>query len=203
MTTSTRTRTRTSTTWMTRTRKRRSRTSKGLPRGWSAAEVPGASLAPGDCAVVCADSLQFVELFLVGRTTFGYSGDFASHQLGTLMRACMHGWEKGDGRRWDGKGASLQWPHPGRPGDPSSEGPAHEISTRRFREQSQLDFELDFIGRILERDPYFTEALRVHATTWPPRGICARVAGRSPACSPLARAGPPLVHLACSYAVLE
>ena len=46
-----------------------------------------------------------------------------------------------------------------RPGDPSFEGQAPETSTRRLREQSQLDFELEFIGKILERDPFHADAL--------------------------------------------
>ena len=49
-----------------------------------------------------------------------------------------------------------------RPGDSSAESPSPEISTRRLREQSQLDFEIEFLGRVLERDPYFVDALRVH-----------------------------------------
>jgi tetratricopeptide (TPR) repeat protein len=50
-----------------------------------------------------------------------------------------------------------------RPGEPSSERPSSETSTRRLREQSQLDFEIEFLGRLLERDPYFADALRVQA----------------------------------------
>ena len=50
-----------------------------------------------------------------------------------------------------------------RPSDSSPERPSPETSTRRPREQSQIDFELEFLGRILEREPLFVEALRVHA----------------------------------------
>jgi tetratricopeptide (TPR) repeat protein len=61
-----------------------------------------------------------------------------------------------------------------RPGDPSSERPSPETSTRRLREQSQLDFEIEFLSRILERDPYFVDALRVHANNLAARGQYAR-----------------------------
>src|SRR5205823_2029659 len=49
-----------------------------------------------------------------------------------------------------------------RPDDPY-EVPIPETSKRRSREQSQLEFELDFLGRVLERDPLFGDALKVHA----------------------------------------
>ena len=57
-----------------------------------------------------------------------------------------------------------------RPGDSSSERPSPETSTRRLREQSQIDFELEFLGRILERDPFFVDALRVHANNLAAKG---------------------------------
>ena len=47
-----------------------------------------------------------------------------------------------------------------RPGDSSSERPTPETSTRRPREQTQIDFELEFLGRVLEREPFFVDALR-------------------------------------------
>ena len=63
-----------------------------------------------------------------------------------------------------------------RPGESSSEGQGSvpETSTRRLREQSQLDFELEFLGRILERDPLFTDALRVHGNNLSAKGQYAR-----------------------------
>ena len=61
-----------------------------------------------------------------------------------------------------------------RPGDPSSEHPSPETSTRRLREQSQLDFEIEFLGRLLERDPYFVDALRVHGNNLAAKGQYAR-----------------------------
>jgi tetratricopeptide (TPR) repeat protein len=90
-----------------------------------------------------------------------------------------------------------------RPGDPSSEGPAPETSTKRLREQSQLDFELEFLGRILERDPFFTDALRVHGNNLAAKGQYARALQID---RRLVRLLPeraiPWYNLACSYAVL-
>src|SRR4029077_6160966 len=71
----------------------------------------------------------------------------------------------------EGKGASPEMAAPhDRPGEPSSEGQRPETSTRRLREQSQLDFELEFLGRILERDPFFADALRVHGNNLAAKG---------------------------------
>ena len=56
-----------------------------------------------------------------------------------------------------------------RPGDSSSERPSPETSTRRLREQSQIDFELEFLGRILERDPFSSMPCGCMRTTWRPR----------------------------------
>lgn len=64
--------------------------------------------------------------------------------------------------------------HQDRPGESSSEGPAPETSTRRLREQSQLDFELEFFGRVLERDPFYADALRVHGNNLAAKGFYAR-----------------------------
>ena len=92
---------------------------------------------------------------------------------------------------------------PERPDDPSTEGPAPETSTRRLREQSQLDFEVEFFGRILERDPMYTDALRVHGNNLAAKGLYARalLIDRR-----LVRLLPeraiPWYNLACSYAVL-
>jgi len=61
-----------------------------------------------------------------------------------------------------------------RPGDLSSERPSPEISTRRLREQSQIDFEIEFLSRVLERDPFFVDALRVQANNLAAKGQYAR-----------------------------
>jgi hypothetical protein len=79
-----------------------------------------------------------------------------------------------------------------RPGEPSSDRPSSETSTRRLREQSQLDFEIEFLGRLLERDPYFVDALRVQATNLATKGQYARAPEDAIA----------WYNLACSYTVL-
>lgn len=90
-----------------------------------------------------------------------------------------------------------------RQGESSSEGQAPEATTRRLREQSQLDFEVEFIGRILERDPFHTDALRVHANNLAAKGLYARALQVD---RRLVRLLPeraiPWYNLACSYAVL-
>src|ERR1044072_7834190 len=93
--------------------------------------------------------------------------------------------------------------HQDRPSDPSPAGPAPEPTTRRLREQSQLDFEIEFLGRVLDRDPFFADALRVHANNLAAKGVSTRALpiGRG-----LVRLMPersiPWYNLACSYAVL-
>ncbi|GAC1474422.1 MAG: hypothetical protein NVSMB9_24780 [Isosphaeraceae bacterium] len=90
-----------------------------------------------------------------------------------------------------------------RPSEPSSEGQAPETSTRRIREQSQLDFELEFLGRILERDPLYIEALRVHANNLAAKGFHGRALQIDRRLVRLLPERPiPWYNLACSYAVL-
>src|SRR3954454_22380710 len=90
-----------------------------------------------------------------------------------------------------------------RPGEPFSEGPAPETSTRRLREQSQLDFEIEFLGRILERDPFFTDALRVHGNNLAAKGLSSRALQADRRLVRLMPDRPiPWYNLACSYAVL-
>jgi hypothetical protein len=92
-----------------------------------------------------------------------------------------------------------------RPGESSSEGQGSipETSTRRLRELSQLDFELEFVGRILERDPFFTDGLRVHGNNLSAKGLYTRALQVD---RRLVRLLPeraiPWYNLACSYAVL-
>lgn len=90
-----------------------------------------------------------------------------------------------------------------RPGEPSSEGQGPDTSTRRLREQSQLDFEVEFLGRILERDPFYADALRVHANNLAAKGLYGRALQMD---RRLVRLLPdraiPWYNLACSYAVL-
>jgi tetratricopeptide (TPR) repeat protein len=90
-----------------------------------------------------------------------------------------------------------------RAGDSSSDRPAPELSTRRLREQTQRDFEIEFLGRILERDPYFVEALRVQGNNLAAKGEYARALQID---RRLVRLVPDdsiaWYNLACSYAVL-
>ncbi|MGO9599103.1 MAG: TPR end-of-group domain-containing protein [Isosphaeraceae bacterium] len=66
-------------------------------------------------------------------------------------------------------GSTFDWT-----GDSSSERPFPEISTRRQREQTQRDFEIEFLERVLERDPFFVDAIRVQANNLAARGEYAR-----------------------------
>jgi tetratricopeptide (TPR) repeat protein len=90
-----------------------------------------------------------------------------------------------------------------RPGDSFSERPSSEISTRRLREQSQLDFEIEFLGRVLDRDPYFVDAVRVHGNNLAAQGQYARALQLD---RRLVRLVPDNAiawyNLACSYTVL-
>jgi tetratricopeptide (TPR) repeat protein len=90
-----------------------------------------------------------------------------------------------------------------RTGDTSSERPSSELSTRPLREQSQRDFEIEFLGRVLERDPFFVEAIRVQATNLAAKGEYARALQLD---RRLVRLVPDdaiaWYNLACSYAVL-
>jgi tetratricopeptide (TPR) repeat protein len=90
-----------------------------------------------------------------------------------------------------------------RPGDPSSERPSPEISTRRLGEQSQRDFEIEFLARLLERDPYFVDALRVQANHLAAKGHYARALQLD---RRLVRLTPEnsiaWYNLACTYTVL-
>jgi tetratricopeptide (TPR) repeat protein len=49
-----------------------------------------------------------------------------------------------------------------------------EAETRSLPDQGQVDFELEFFGRLLERDPVHVEAIRVHANNLAARGHYAR-----------------------------
>jgi tetratricopeptide (TPR) repeat protein len=91
-------------------------------------------------------------------------------------------------------------------GNPPDEGVPSLSESGRSRpaEQSQLEFELEFFGRILERYPDYVDVLRV-------QGNNLSLVGRYAECLQidrrLVRLRPtdPLVHynLACSYALLN
>jgi tetratricopeptide (TPR) repeat protein len=72
-----------------------------------------------------------------------------------------------------------------------------------LREQSQRDFEIEFMGRVLERDPYFVEAIRVQANNLAAKGEYTRALQLD---RRLVRLVPENAiawyNLACSYAVL-
>jgi tetratricopeptide (TPR) repeat protein len=88
-----------------------------------------------------------------------------------------------------------------RSSDSPSDGP--ETSTRRLREQSQREFELEFVSRILERDPFFVDAIRLHAENLAATGQFSRALQLD---RRLVRLVPEdeiaWYNLACGYAVL-
>jgi tetratricopeptide (TPR) repeat protein len=90
-----------------------------------------------------------------------------------------------------------------RTGDSSSERPTPEISTLRLRQQTQRDFEIEFLGRVLERDPFFVDAIRVQANNLAAKGEYTRALQLD---RRLVRLVPENAiawyNLACSYAVL-
>ncbi len=91
-----------------------------------------------------------------------------------------------------------------RPDDPSSEGPAPETSTRRSRARGQLDFELEFLGAVLLRDPLNADVLKVHADNLAARGNHHRALQADLMLVRLRPDRPiPWYNLACSYAVLD
>lgn len=88
-----------------------------------------------------------------------------------------------------------------RPDDPDS--PAFETSKRRPRKQSQVDFELDFLGRVLRRDPLYGDALKVHANNLAAKGFAHQALEADLRLVQLRPERPiPWYNLACSYAVL-
>ena len=89
------------------------------------------------------------------------------------------------------------------PGNPERDRPTSETSTRRLREQSQRDFEVEFFGRILERDPYYADALLALANNLARRGEYARAMQLDRRLTRLQPDRPiPWYNLACSYALL-
>ncbi len=90
-----------------------------------------------------------------------------------------------------------------RPGDSSAERPTPETSTRRLREQSQLDFEIEFLGGVLDRDPWFVDALKAQASNLAAKGQFARALQLD---RRLARLRPEdaiaWYNLACTYTLL-
>jgi Flp pilus assembly protein TadD len=90
-----------------------------------------------------------------------------------------------------------------RQADSPREGPNRETSKRRSRQQRQLDFELEFLGQILDRDPYYPDALAVHAANLANDGQYARAMQMDRRLVRLQPDRPiPWYNLACSYALL-
>ena len=88
-------------------------------------------------------------------------------------------------------------------GKHSSEG-AKSTATSRMAEQSQLDFEVEFFGNILERQPCYVDVLRAHGNNLT---LMRRYADGLQVDRRLVQLRPsdPLAHynLACSYALLK
>jgi tetratricopeptide (TPR) repeat protein len=94
------------------------------------------------------------------------------------------------------------------PSKHSNEGPepasAAGSGLVRLAEQSQLDFELDFFGGILERHPCYVDALRAQGTNLTLKGRYAEGLQIDKRLVQL-RPTDPLAHynLACSFALLK
>jgi hypothetical protein len=75
---------------------------------------------------------------------------------------------------------------------------------KQLLEMTQVDFELDFFGRILERHPGFFEGLRVHASNLAAKSRFAESLQVERRIIQI-RPGDALAHynLACSYALLK
>jgi tetratricopeptide (TPR) repeat protein len=92
------------------------------------------------------------------------------------------------------------------PGKHSSEPsqPPAASQLARLAEQSQIDFEVDFFGRILESHPEYVDVLRAHASNLTLKGRYADGLGFDKRLVQI-RPGDPLAHynLACSFALLK
>jgi tetratricopeptide (TPR) repeat protein len=90
-----------------------------------------------------------------------------------------------------------------RSADTPHESSSRGTSSRARRAREQLDFELEFLGRILERDPLYVDALRVHAHNLSLKGQLAKALQADRRLVRLLPDRPiPWYNLACSYAVL-
>lgn len=68
---------------------------------------------------------------------------------------------------------------------------------------SQLDFELDFFAKLLERDPYYPEVVRAHAANLARKGEWTRALAMDRRLTRLQPDRPiPWYNLACSYSLL-
>ena len=92
-------------------------------------------------------------------------------------------------------------------GKPSFEGSESTSTSKalvRSSDQSQLDFEIEFFGRILERHPAYVDVLRVQGNNLTLKGRYAEGLQIDRRLVQL-RPNDPLAHynLACSYALLK
>lgn len=91
------------------------------------------------------------------------------------------------------------------PGNKSPEHLPSDLSTRgaKGKGPSQLEFELDFYGRILERDPHYADVVRVQAGNLAAVGEWHRALVLDRRLTRLQPDRPiPWYNLACSYSVL-
>ena len=92
-------------------------------------------------------------------------------------------------------------------GKHSGEPPESDVASStlvRPPDQSQLDFELDFFAKILDRHPNFVDVLRVHGNNLSLKGRYADGLAVDKRLAHL-RPGDPLAYynLACSYALIK
>jgi tetratricopeptide (TPR) repeat protein len=94
--------------------------------------------------------------------------------------------------------------HQGKHSNEGSEPVTVGSVLNRMANQSQLDFELDFYGGILDRNPCYVDALRAHANNLTLKGRYAEGLQVDKRLVQL-RPNDPLAHynLACSYALLK
>src|SRR5438876_7041971 len=94
--------------------------------------------------------------------------------------------------------------HPGKHSGEGPESTSIPSPLSRSSDQSQLDFELDFFGRVLERRPDYVDVLRVMGNNLTLKGRYAQGLQIDKRLVQL-RPNDPLAHynLACSYALLK
>jgi tetratricopeptide (TPR) repeat protein len=89
-------------------------------------------------------------------------------------------------------------------GDETASTSTSRVATRKGEQQSQLDFELDFFEGVLNRNPDFVDALRVHGNNLTLKGCYAEGLKIDRRLVEL-RPHDALAHynLACSYSLLK
>lgn len=94
--------------------------------------------------------------------------------------------------------------HPGKHSGEGSESKSISSQVARSSDQSQLDFELEFYGNILERQPDYVDVLRVMGNNLTLKGRYAQGLQIDKRLVQL-RPNDPLAHynLACSYSLLK